>query len=84
MSTILIRRDVNVAVSAAEAACEFLAASADVQAAFLVAMIDDIDKWTARESWPFQCRAVVDEIPEAYRVRLAVMLGTLVEHLRAT
>ena len=82
MSAILIRREMHVTVTAVVAAKEFADAPADIQADFLVGMVDAVGDWTPPHSWPMQCRHITDEMLHAERNAVASLLETLVEHLR--
>ena len=81
MSTILIRRELSVAVEAAVVGIEFCRATADVQAAFLLGMADELFPWRPPDSWPMQCRMIAAEIPETRKAVIAAMLSTLLEHV---
>jgi hypothetical protein len=80
MSTVLHRRELHVAITAQDAGTEFANASADVQAEFLLGLLDATCE--SKFNWPMQCRYILDEMPIPRRREVANLLETLVEHLR--
>ncbi len=87
MSTVLHRREFNIAITAEESAKELVETTADIQASFFEMMAQEIDNWPTRlkrqsPSWPMQCRYIADEMDEGQRRAVANMLDTLIEHLR--
>jgi hypothetical protein len=89
MSTILYRRTINVAITAEDAGKEFADAACDVQCDFLRGLAACVSAWRMEpwirnrehSSWPFQCRAIVDELSGAERLEIAGVLETLLDHL---
>ncbi len=77
MSAVMLRAERHVAFTAEECGSEFADATADVQAAFLLAWLYGTKKWC----WPQQCEFIAAEIPKERRVEMAVMLGRITEYL---
>ena len=85
MSTVLHRRQINVAITAREAGKEFANASADVQVEFLAGMVEAVREWKdlpGTHVWPMQCRFIVDEMDATARAEAASLIDTLLDHLR--
>jgi hypothetical protein len=68
-------------VTAHDIGCAVVGADAQRQAAIFRAMVDDVAGWRGAASWPMQCRSLAFELDAEYRVKLAALLGTLVDHL---
>lgn len=69
-------------ITAEEGGVGFVTATADKQAAFLVAAVEGVAQWKGHgESWPMQCRAICDHLPEKRRAAVASLLDVLMDHL---
>jgi hypothetical protein len=77
MSTVMIRRQVNIAITAYEVGEEFAKAPSDVQVQFLLGMAHAAQAF----DWPGQCRFIVDEMDNEQRQAVWVELSTLMEHI---
>ena len=94
MSTILHRREMNVAITADEAGRELANTSCDVQSVFFASMANEIELRTIcprpfgrsgerpTQSWGDSCRMIADELTLTGRDLIAGYLETLIEHLR--
>jgi hypothetical protein len=68
--------------TAEELGCQLACDSADKQASILCQWEQEIAGWGAM-SWPMQCRLIAEAMTNEECHAVAVMLGTIIEHLES-
>lgn len=77
MSSVMYRKEINVAESARDMGELFAGSAHDIQIEFLLGWTDS----ASRFGWPMQCRYITDDFPASRKAEAAAMLRTLADHL---
>lgn len=81
MSTVLHRRELNVAITAEESGVEFAAAPSDIQKAFVISVLDECSKWRKPgQSVYYQLQFIAEEMTPADRQRVVDFAQLVVEY----
>lgn len=77
----IIREIDPIEITTADMAASFANSDSEKQAEFLLKFAELVMAWPRGQSWPMQCRYIIEELSYAQRAEIASVLGTLMEHL---